>query len=95
MLIGTRLTDLKACGEDAALVLMNTISVPPWAEEKLEALFKTYTLIGGMPEAVDRYLGTGISVRKPMYTGTFSPPILTMLPNTPEPKPKKVSSASL
>jgi len=37
---------------------MNTIPVHPWAEEKLEALFKTYTLIGGMPEAVDRYLGT-------------------------------------
>jgi len=49
---------LKASGEDEALALMNTIPVPSWAEEKLEALFKTYTLIGGMPEAVDRYLGT-------------------------------------
>lgn len=49
---------LKASGEDEALDLMNTIPVPSWAEEKLELLFKTYTLIGGMPEAVDRYIGT-------------------------------------
>jgi predicted AAA+ superfamily ATPase len=49
---------LKAVGEDEALSLMNTIPVPSWAAEKLEALFKTYTLVGGMPEAVDRYLGT-------------------------------------
>ncbi len=49
---------LKACGEDTAMEIMNTIPVPSWAEDKLESLFKTYTLIGGMPEAIDRYIGT-------------------------------------
>jgi len=49
---------LKASGEDEALDLLNTIPVPSWAEGKLESLFKTYTLIGGMPEAIDRYIGT-------------------------------------
>ena len=49
---------LKATGETEVLTLMESIPVPSWAEEKLEALFKSYTLIGGMPEAVDRYLRT-------------------------------------
>jgi len=34
------------------------LSPPGWAEDALSSLYKIYTLIGGMPEAVDRYIKT-------------------------------------
>lgn len=47
---------LEALEEEEALKLLHTIPLPAWGEDKLASLFKAYTLIGGMPEAVNRYI---------------------------------------
>lgn len=47
---------LLALGENTAVELLNTIPLPVYAHEKLLKLFHQYTLIGGMPEIVDKYL---------------------------------------
>ena len=49
---------LDAMDEKNALKAYRTIPVPEYATEKLMQLFHTYTLIGGMPEAVHRYILT-------------------------------------
>jgi len=46
---------LNAIGEQAALKILDTIPVPDFAHDKLLKLFYTYTLIGGMPEVIQKY----------------------------------------
>ncbi len=47
---------LEACGEQQALEQFNKIPLADFAHDKLMRLFHTYTLIGGMPEVVKRYV---------------------------------------
>lgn len=47
---------LKASGENQALDIMKNIPVPEYAHSRLSDLFRTYSIIGGMPEAVAAYL---------------------------------------
>jgi uncharacterized protein len=47
---------LMAVGEDNAQKQLNTIPLKDFAFDKLNALFKTYTIIGGMPEVVKTYV---------------------------------------
>lgn len=46
---------LEAMGEKSALQQYNTVPIAEFAHEKLLQLFRTYTLIGGMPEVVKHY----------------------------------------
>jgi predicted AAA+ superfamily ATPase len=47
---------LGAMNEKQALELYHQIPLPAFAHSKLLQLFHTYTLIGGMPEIVDKYI---------------------------------------
>jgi len=47
---------LGAMNEHQALELYNQIPLPAFAHSKLLQLFHTYTLIGGMPEIVGKYI---------------------------------------
>ena len=47
---------LEASGENQALSLLDEIPMQEWAVSSIYKLFKTYTLVGGMPEAVKAYL---------------------------------------
>lgn len=59
---------LEAMGEKAALAAYATVPVPDYAVDKLMQLFHTYTLVGGMPEAVERFVLTkDILQLKPVY----------------------------
>ena len=59
---------LEAMGEKAAWTAYHTVPVPEYAVERLMQLFHTYTLVGGMPEAVERYVLTkDILQLKPVY----------------------------
>ena len=44
---------LIASGEKQSIELLNIIPIPEFAHYKLSNLFKTYTLIGGMPGIID------------------------------------------
>src|SRR5687768_13625167 len=46
---------LNALGEDAALEQLQHVPLRTFAHEKLMGLYRTYALIGGMPEIVSRY----------------------------------------
>jgi predicted AAA+ superfamily ATPase len=46
---------LVATGEEQAAEMLRRIPLPTFANEKLLKLFHRYTLIGGMPEVVQRY----------------------------------------
>jgi len=46
---------LNAMGEKNMIEILNTIPFPDYAHDKLLSLFRLYTLIGGMPEAVQNY----------------------------------------
>ena len=46
---------LGAIGEDQSLKLLEQEEVPTYAHDKLSALFKKYTIIGGMPQAIVNY----------------------------------------
>ena len=50
---------LQVMGEDSAVEAWHTVPVPAFAHRRLLALFHTYALTGGMPEAVLRYRQTG------------------------------------
>jgi predicted AAA+ superfamily ATPase len=50
---------LAVMGEDAAREALLTVPAPAFAHARLLTLFHTYALIGGMPEAVLRYRGSG------------------------------------
>lgn len=59
---------MEAMGEKAAWTAYHTVPVPEYAVERLMQLFHTYTLVGGMPEAVERYVLTkDILQLKPVY----------------------------
>lgn len=59
---------LEALGEKNALNAYRQVPVPDYAVDKLMQLFHTYTLVGGMPEAVYRYVVTkDLSQVKPVY----------------------------
>lgn len=47
---------LLACGEQQALIQLNNIPIADFAHDKIIRLFHMYTLIGGMPEVVKRYV---------------------------------------
>jgi len=47
---------LLAIGEKQSIELINTIPLPVYAHFKLLKLFKTYTLLGGMPEIINTYI---------------------------------------
>jgi len=47
---------LEAMGENQALQMYETIPLPDFAFDKLLSLFHAYTLIGGMPEVVAKYI---------------------------------------
>ncbi len=49
---------LEATNETEALKLINQIPLPHFAYEKLLKLFHEYTLIGGMPEVLAKYIET-------------------------------------
>ncbi len=49
---------LIAMEENQAVELLNTIPVPDFAHQKLLNLFRLYSFVGGMPEAVVRYKET-------------------------------------
>lgn len=46
---------LEATGEIQALDLLQTVPLPDYGMGKLYKLFHTYSLVGGMPEVVNRY----------------------------------------
>ncbi|OIO73200.1 MAG: AAA family ATPase [Elusimicrobia bacterium CG1_02_37_114] len=46
---------MEALGETPTLDLLKTIPLPDYALPKLYKLFHTYSLVGGMPEVVNRY----------------------------------------
>lgn len=47
---------LLATGEIQSLELLKIIPIPGYAHNKLSRLFKTYTLLGGMPEIIENYI---------------------------------------
>jgi len=49
---------LWAVNEDRAAEILNTVSIPKFAHQKLLDLFHRYTLIGGMPEIIKIYAHT-------------------------------------
>ncbi len=49
---------LIATKEEKSLELINSGEVPDYAHDKLTELFKTYTIIGGMPEILQEYSET-------------------------------------
>lgn len=50
---------LHAIKEVKAADLIKAHNIPDYAHDKLVALFRNYTLIGGMPEVVSQYAATG------------------------------------
>ncbi|GAF67204.1 unnamed protein product, partial [marine sediment metagenome] len=59
---------LKAIGEHNALDLLGNVPFPEFGYPKLFKLFHTYTLIGGMPEIIDKYRQTeNISDLNPIF----------------------------
>lgn len=59
---------LEALDEKNALGAYRQVPVPDYAVDKLMQLFHTYTLVGGMPEAVYRYVVTkDLAQVKPVY----------------------------
>jgi len=49
---------LHALGEEQSIDLLQQFPPPDFAHDKLTELFKNYTLIGGMPEAINNYAQT-------------------------------------
>ena len=60
---------LSAIGEKAALDCYLQTPVPSFAHEKLTALFRLYSFVGGMPEVVSRYAeARDLSMLSPIYS---------------------------
>jgi predicted AAA+ superfamily ATPase len=59
---------LDANREKMALEAINSMPFPEYAHDRMNALFRTYTFIGGMPKIVQQYCDTSDLVRlKPIY----------------------------
>ena len=59
---------LEASGEKESLKIFESVPVPSWASDHLFKLFHRYSLIGGMPEIVSRYIeNKDVSILKPVY----------------------------
>lgn len=64
---------LLALGEEAALSNYRKTPVPPLAHDKLSRLFRLYSFVGGMPEAVSRYAETrDLSQLAPVYSALLT-----------------------
>lgn len=64
---------LLAVGEQKSLELVNAYPFPRYAHEKLMKLFRTYTLIGGMPEIIQHYAAEpSVVALKPIYEGLIA-----------------------
>ena len=64
---------LCALGENAALDYYRQTPVPAIAHEKLSKLFRLYSFVGGMPEAVSRYVSTrDLSQLSPVYSNLLT-----------------------
>lgn len=64
---------LEAAGENQALELYRQVPVPAYAQETLSRLYKLYSCVGGMPEAVKRYVETGnIASVSDVYESLFT-----------------------
>jgi hypothetical protein len=64
---------LQASGENEAVDIFNEIPVQDWAVERILELFHKYTMIGGMPEVVSRYVETGdVSSLRSVYSGLIT-----------------------
>ena len=64
---------LMALGEETALGFYRQTPVPSLAHDKLSRLFRLYSFIGGMPEAVSRYVETrDLSQLSPVYSSLLT-----------------------
>jgi predicted AAA+ superfamily ATPase len=64
---------LLAIEEEAAVKLYNQVPLPEYTFSKLMKLFHTYTLVGGMPEVVKKYIkNEDIVGLKPVYQGLLT-----------------------
>lgn len=64
---------LSASGNAQAVELMNEIPIQSWAVPVLYDLFREYTMVGGMPEAVSCYLESKNIVEcEPVYRNLFT-----------------------
>ena len=64
---------LYALGEDALLEYYHQIPVPHLAHDKLSSMFRLYSFVGGMPEAVSRYVETrDLSQISPVYANLLT-----------------------
>lgn len=64
---------LIALGEEAALGFYRQTPIPSLAHDKLSRLFRLYSFIGGMPEAVSRYVETrDLSQLSPVYSSLLT-----------------------
>ena len=64
---------LLAAGETQALSLLEEVPIQRWAVPSLSRLYKTYTLVGGMPEAVAKFINTGdITKVSSVYRNLFT-----------------------
>jgi len=64
---------LTAAGNVKAVELLNTVPIPDYVQDSLLSLFREYMLVGGMPEAVSRFLEQkSIASVKDVYSGLVS-----------------------
>ena len=64
---------LQAMGEETALSCYLQTPVPIIAHDKLSRLFRLYSFIGGMPEAISRYVETrDLSLLSPVYASLLT-----------------------
>ncbi len=64
---------LPAVDEEEAIKLYNQVPLPGYAFSKLMKLFHTYTLVGGMPEVLKKYIkNEDIVGLKPVYQGLLT-----------------------
>ena len=63
---------LHALGHESTLQQLNHIPVRPTAHKTLLKLFNRYTIIGGMPEVVNKYVSTqNVADLTPIYEGIW------------------------
>ncbi len=64
---------MGALGEEAALDCYRATPIPMLAHDKLSKLFRLYSFVGGMPEAVSRYVETrDLSQLAPVYANLLT-----------------------